>query len=166
MSTRNTLLAFGVLVLAACGGGSGVRAGDVAPIASAEAAVREFLAAVQDSNIARMGRSWGSASGPAIVTGEPNQWEQRLKVVQIVLRRGTYRVTSNVADPSSSNKRSLNVEFTRGTCVKNVPFTAVNTGNGGWLVESLDIVAAGNPINPCPAAPGSENAAPAPAGNP
>lgn len=158
MSTRNSVLAFGALLLAACAGGS---AGNVAPIGSAEGAVREFLAAVSDSNIARMGRAWGSSGGPAAVTNKPADWEERMKVVQVVMRRGTYRVTSNVADPTSGNKRNLNVEFTRGTCVKNVPFTAIQTGNG-WLVESLDISQAGNPINPCPAP--AEGAAPT--GNP
>jgi hypothetical protein len=158
VSTRNTVLAFGVLVLAACGGGGGVQAGDVAPIGSADAAVREFLAAVQDSNIARMGRSWGTASGPAIVTGEPNQWEQRLKVVQIYLRGGTYRITSNTADASNAKQRTMTVEFTRGSCVKSLPFVAVQTNRGGWLVKSVDIAVAGNPLNPCP------GAAPAPPG--
>lgn len=159
MSTRNSVLAFGALLLAACAGGG---AGSVAPIGSAEGAVREFLAAVSDSNIARMGRAWGSAGGAAAVTNKPENWEERLKVVQILLRNGTYRVTSNVADPTAANKRSLNVEFTRGTCVKNVPFTAIQTGSG-WLVESVDVSAAGNPINPCPA-PAPTNAAPS--GNP
>ena len=150
MSTRNTLLAFGALVLTACGGGTGVSAGEVAPLGSAEAAVREFLAAVQDSNISRMGRSWGSNSGPAIVTGEPRQWEQRLKVVQIYLRGGTYRITGDVADPSDARHRNLSVEFTRGNCIKNLPFVAVQTNRGGWLVEAVNIALAGNPLNPCP----------------
>ena len=162
MSTRNSVLAFGALLLAACAGGG---AGDVAPIGSAEGAVREFLAAVSDSNIARMGRAWGSTGGPAAITNKPDNWEERMKVSQMVLRNGTYRVTSNVADPTASNKRNLNVELTRGPCVKNVPFTAVQTNNG-WLVESVDISAAGNPMNPCPAPPGGGGAATPPAGNP
>ncbi|MEO6067792.1 MAG: hypothetical protein ABJB33_00870 [Gemmatimonadota bacterium] len=151
MSTRNTLLVFGALVLAACGGGGSTSASDVAPLGSAEAAVREFLAAVQDSNIARMGRAWGSSSGPAAVTNTPAQWEQRLKVVQVYLRGGNYRITGNVPDASSARRRNLSVEFTRGDCVKQVPFVAVETSRGGWLVESVDISVAGNPLNPCPA---------------
>ena len=160
MSTRNNVLAAGVLLLAACAGGG---TGDVAPLGSAEGAVREFFAAVSDSNIARMGRAWGSTKGPAAVTQNPADWEQRMRVVQIYLRRGTFRVTSNVADPNASNKRNLSVEITRGTCVKTIPFVAVQLNNGGWLVESLDLNAAGNPVNPCPAPPGSN---PPPAGNP
>jgi hypothetical protein len=151
------VLAFGALLLAACAGGS---AGNVAPLGSAEGAVREFLAAVSDSNIARMGRAWGSTGGAAAIKNDPQDWEERMKVVQIILRGGTYRVTTNVADPTSTNKRNLNVELTRGPCVKNVPFVAVQTTNG-WLVESMDISAAGNPMNPCPAPPGGGGAPPA-----
>ena len=69
---------------------------------------------------------------------------------------------TKIPDPSASNKRNLNVELTRGTCVKTIPFVAVQLGNGGWLVESLDLNAAGNPVNPCPAPAGA--AAP-PGGN-
>lgn len=149
MTIRNQLLACGALLLAACGGHS---AGGVPPLGSAEAAVREFMAAVQDSNIARMGRSWGSSSGPAAVTNDPPQWEQRMKVVQYYLRGGTFRVANDAPVTGDSKRRNLQVELTRGDCVKLLPFVAVQSG-GGWLVESVDISVAGNPRNPCPAAP-------------
>lgn len=151
MTTRNYLLSCGALILAACGGSS---AGGVAPLGSAEAAVREFMAAVQDSNITRMGRSWGSGSGPAAVTNDPPQWEQRMKVVQFYLRGGTFRITSDTPMNGDSKRRNVAVELTRGTCVKSLPFVAVQSNNG-WLVESVDISVAGNPRNPCPATPPS-----------
>jgi len=151
VTTRNYLLSCGALILAACGGNS---AGAVAPLGSAEAAVREFMAAVQDSNIARMGRSWGSSAGPAAVTNDPAQWEQRMKVVQYYLRGGTFRITSDTPMNGDSKHRNVVVELTRGTCVKSLPFVAVESSNG-WLVESVDISVAGNPRNPCPASPTS-----------
>jgi hypothetical protein len=151
------LLAFGALILAACGGGGG--AGDVAPLGSADAAVREFMAAVQDSNIMRMGRSWGGESGPAIETHQPAQWEQRLKVVQFYLRGGNSRITSTNAVAGDAKRRNVVVELTRGSCVKQVPFIAVRSGHG-WLVESVDISTAGNPTNPCPSPPGTQAAPP------
>ena len=151
MTTRNLLLSCGALILAACGGNS---AGTVAPLGSAEAAVREFMAAVQDSNIARMGRSWGTSSGSAAATNDPAQWEQRMKVVQFYLRGGTFRITSDTPLISDSKHRTVVVELTRGTCVKSLPFLTVQS-NRGWLVESVDISAAGNPRNPCPSAPPS-----------
>ena len=151
MTTRNHLLSCGALILAACGGSS---AGAVAPLGSAEAAVREFMAAVQDSNITRMGRSWGSSAGPAAVTNDPAQWEQRMKVVQYYLRGGTFRVTSDTPMTGDAKHRNLVVELTRGTCVKSLPFVTVQSA-GGWLVESVDISVAGNPLNPCPQTPPS-----------
>jgi hypothetical protein len=157
VSTRNSLLAFGALILAACGGGGG--AGDVAPLGSPEAAVREFMAAVQDSNIMRMGRSWGGENGPAIETHQPAQWEQRLKVVQFYLRGGNSRITSNTAVVGDVKHRNVLVEFTRGSCVKSVPFLTVQSRRG-WLVEAVDISTAGNPTNPCPPPPGTQAAPP------
>lgn len=152
MTTRNYLLSSGALILAACGGNS---AGAVAPLGSAEAAVREYMAAVQDSNIARMGRAWGSSSGPAAVTNDPPQWEQRMKVVQYYLRGGTFRITSDTPVHGDSHRRTVIVELTRGDCVKSLPVVAVESSNG-WLVESVDISVAGNPRNPCPAPASSQ----------
>ena len=151
MTTRNLLLSCGALLLAACGGTS---AAGVAPLGSAEAAVREFMAAVQDSNIARMGRSWGPSSGPAAITNDPSNWEQRMRVTQFYLRGGTFRITSDTPVTGDPKHRNLVVELTRGSCVKSLPFVTVQSARG-WLVEAVDISLAGNPLNPCPAAPPS-----------
>lgn len=148
MITRKIVLTAGALFLAACGHGTG--APQPAPVASAEGAVREFLAAASDSNIARMANVWGNANGPASVTGQPPHWEQRLKVMQIYLRGGTWTVVDNKPEQGSESRRDLNMQFTRSSCVKTVPFVAVKSSHGGWLVESVNIEAAGNPVQPCP----------------
>jgi hypothetical protein len=148
VTTRNTILALGLCALAACGGHSGPATPQ--PLPSADAAVREFMAAVADSNIDRMGRVWGSADGPAALTGKPDRWHERLMVVQLWLRGATFRIVRDAPNPTSPAKRDLLVELTRGSCVKAVPFTAAPAGTHGWLVESVDINAAGNPANPCP----------------
>lgn len=156
MSTRAHVLTFGALFLAACGGGTGTQA--AAPLPSAEAAVREFVAAATDSNIARMAQAWGTANGAAAVTGQPAQWEQRLRVVQVYLRGGTWRVLNSTQGTGAEDTRVVMMQFTRGTCVKSIPFGTIRTSRGGWLVSEVDVSAAGNPVNPCPAPP----AAPAP----
>ncbi|HET7043121.1 MAG TPA: hypothetical protein VFI13_13970, partial [Gemmatimonadales bacterium] len=148
--TRKLVLTAGVLLVAACGHG-GTGAPQPAPIGSAEGAVREFLAAVSDSNITRMSTVWGNTNGPASVTGQPPQWEERLKIVQIYLRGGTWTVLENKAEPGSTIRRDIAMQFTRGSCVKTVPFVAVKSTHGGWLVESVDVTATGNPVTPCPA---------------
>lgn len=149
MFTRKILPVIGALVLAACGG-TGTGAPQPTPIATPEGAVREFLAAATDSNIARMANVWGNANGPASVTGQPPQWEQRLKVVQFYLRGGTWTVLENRAEAGNDSRRDLAMQFTRGDCVKTVPFVTVKSAHGGWLVESVDVTAAGNPMSPCP----------------
>lgn len=160
MKTRAAVLVSAALSLAACGHGTG--ASQPTPVASAEGAVREFLAAAADSNITRMANVWGNANGPASVTGQPPKWEERLKVVQIYLRGGTWSLTEDKPEPGSANRHDVLMQFTRGDCVKTVPFVAVRSSRGGWLVESVDVTAAGNPITPCPA-PGSPQV---PSGNP
>jgi hypothetical protein len=146
--TRTTLLISGALALGACSHGTG--ASQPTPIASPEGAVREFLAAVSDSNIPRMANSWGNSNGPAAVTGTPPKWEERLKVVQFYLRGGTWTVIDNKPEQGNDSRHDLTMQFTRGTCVKQVPFVAVRSSRGGWLVESVDVTASGNPMQPCP----------------
>jgi hypothetical protein len=82
-------------------------------------------------------------------------------VVQFYLRGGTYRISSNTPDATDPKHRNLAVELTRGSCVKVIPFVAVQTARGGWLVEAVNIALAGNPLNPCP----SPAAAAPPGGN-
>ena len=152
---RLSLFALGAFALAGFGGGTGLTA--TAPLTSAENAVKEFVAAATDSNITRMAQAWGNTRGAAAVTGEPPQWEQRLKVVQIYLRGGTWRLLQNEPDRMTPDKRYIVMEFTRGECKKSIPFTTVKTSAGGWLVESVDVTTAGNPMNPCPITPSSAN---------
>jgi hypothetical protein len=46
-------------------------------------------------------------------------------------------------------RRVLQVQLTRQTCTWNVPFVAVKTGDGSWLVNQVDLTQAGNPARPC-----------------
>jgi hypothetical protein len=131
-------------LLAACGGGS---TGAVQPSNSAAAAVQGFMQAVADSNLARMAGLWGTTSGPASKTRQPADWERRIAIMQAYLRNDGFRVTSDVAE--STNRRALQVEIRRETCTWSVPFIAVKTGSDSWLVNQVDLAAAGNPARPC-----------------
>ncbi len=51
--------------------------------------------------------------------------------------------------PETEKRRALQVEIRRQTCTWTVPFVAVSTADGSWLVTSVDIAAAGNPARPC-----------------
>jgi hypothetical protein len=119
----------------------------VEPANSATAAVQGFMQAVADSNLTKMAGLWGTASGPALKTRQPRDFERRVAIMQAYLRNESFRVTSDV--PETVERRALQVELRRQTCTWNVPFVAIKTNQGSWLVNQVDLTAAGNPARPC-----------------
>jgi hypothetical protein len=105
------------------------------------------MQAVADSNLTKMASLWGTTNGPASRTHQPQDYERRIAIIQAYLRSDSYRVTSDI--PEGANRRALTVELRRKTCTWNVPFVAVSTADQSWLVNSVDIAAAGNPARPC-----------------
>ena len=106
------------------------------------------MQAVADSNIAKMANLWGTASGPAAKTNQPPDWQRRVTIMQAYLRNDSFRITSD--EPQTDvNRRALTVEIKRQACTWTVPFTAVKTRDGSWIVTQLDLAAAGNPARPC-----------------
>jgi hypothetical protein len=134
-----------VLLVAACGGGS---APQTQPANSASGAVRSFMEAVADSNLNKMANLWGTASGPAAKTNQPPDWQRRIGIMRAYLRNDSFRITSDVPE-ADENRRALLVEIKRSSCTWSVPFTAIKTRDGSWIVTQLDLAAAGNPARPC-----------------
>jgi hypothetical protein len=135
-----------VILLAACGGGSGAPTAE--PATSASGAVRSFMEAVADSNTERMASLWGTASGPASRTNQPPDYRRRVAIMQAYLRNHSFRITSDLPE-RDQNRRALQVEIKRDTCTWNVPFVAIKANDGNWLVTQVDLAAAGNPARPC-----------------
>jgi hypothetical protein len=132
-----------VFLLAGCGGGTP----PVQPMPSAAAAVQGFMQAVADSNLTKMASLWGTARGPAAKTGQPPDYERRIAVMRAYLRNDSFRLTSEI--PEAADRRALQVEIRRQACTWSVPFVAIKTGEGSWLVNRVDLAAAGNPARPC-----------------
>jgi hypothetical protein len=146
-----------LIAVAACGGSPGAAGpSDAAP--TADASVRNFMQAVADSNIVRMGRYWGTSRGPATVTHQPADYVQRLGITQAFLRRSPFKVLRADADPADTKKEKVVVEFTRTdldgkTCARVATFTALNTEKYGWIVSGLDLNEVGTPGRACLSAP-------------
>lgn len=141
-----------LLLAAACGGGysaAAPAAGAAPTAASASIAVEQFMRAVADSNLTRMGQYWGTARGAAAVTGEPANWQQRVVVMQLYLSGGSFRVIGDVPAAGGGDRRVVTIDLVRGTCSKQVPFTLGQAPGGGWIIVSLDLNDAGNPARPC-----------------
>jgi hypothetical protein len=143
------------VLLAACGGGSSPST--VAPTTSARGAVDAFMQAVADSNLAQMSNLWGTSAGPAAKTRQPADWERRVAVMQAYLQNESHRVISD-APAGSEGRYAVQVEIRRHLCTWVVPFTAIRLTDGTWIVNQVDLTAAGNPARPC--VPGQDTAAP------
>jgi hypothetical protein len=137
------------VVVLACGGSSGPRSAATAPVASSAQAVRMFMQAAADSNLTRMGELWGSDGGPAAQTGTPADYEKRLVIIQAYLRGDSIQVVSDMAVPSDNSHRRVTIALYRQSCPKKIPMVLVRTKAGGWIVNSVDLNAAGNPARPC-----------------
>ena len=137
--------------------GCGKKVETAAPIGGPAAVAAAFMRAVTDSNLTQMAELWGSARGSAVATGAPNDWQRRVVVMQLYLRGGAARV-HDAGLPGTPDRRELMVELTRAGCTRQVPFTMVRTKDGAWLVNAVDLNAAGNPAKPCdrPAPPSQE----------
>ena len=135
------------LALAACGGASSTPS-TVAPSSSARSAVDAFMQAVADSNLTLMANLWGTSAGPAARTRQPADWERRVAVMQGYLQNESHRVVSDVPD-GSEGRHAVQVEIRRQLCTWMVPFTAIRLGDGSWIVNQVDLAAAGNPARPC-----------------
>jgi hypothetical protein len=144
------------LILVACGGGS--NPSTVAPTTSGRGAVDAFMQAVADSNLTQMANLWGTAAGPAAKTKQPADWERRVAIMQAYLQNESHRVVSDgPATAGSADRRAVQVEIRRQLCTWMVPFTAIKLGDGTWIVNQVDLTAAGNPARPC--VPGQDSAA-------
>jgi hypothetical protein len=144
------------VIVAACGGGSAPST--VKPTNSARDAVDAFMQAVADSNLTDMANLWGTSAGPAAKTRQPADWERRVAIMQAYLQNESHRVVSDgPATPGGEGRRAVQVELRRQLCTWIVPFTAIKLGDGTWIVNQVDLTAAGNPARPC--VPGQDTAA-------
>jgi hypothetical protein len=152
IKARPVLLA---AVLAACGAacGGGSTASPVTPTKSAKSAVESFMQAVADSNLTRMAELWGGTAGPAGRTGRPPDYERRIAVMQAYLQNESHRIVGDV--PEGEARHAVQVEIRRQLCSWVVPFSAIRLADGTWIVNQVDLTAAGNPARPC--VPGGED---------
>jgi hypothetical protein len=139
--------------LAACGGAAGAKSAEPGPVTSPRGVVEQFLQAVADSNVQKMASLWGTSAGPAAKTNQPSDYERRIVVMQAYLKNEGTAITGDAPD-GGPDRHLVQVELRRQLCTKTVPFTVIKLADGTWLVNQVDLAAAGNPARPC--LPGNE----------
>jgi hypothetical protein len=160
-----------LLALPACAGAPGPTA-SAGPAPSPEQAVRSFMQAAADSNLTRMAQLWGTRAGSAAKTGQPSDYERRITIMQFYLSGSSYRIVPGAAaeiEPppggpppgdaakdklpgpadQAENTRQIVVQLDRQGCAKFVPFVVIKAVDNTWLVNQVDLAAAGHPKRPC-----------------
>jgi hypothetical protein len=77
--------------------------------------------------------------------------------MQAYLQNESHRVVKDVPEGTGDTRRGVQVEIRRELCTWVVPFTAIKLADGSWIVNQVDLTAAGNPGRPC--VPGQDSAA-------
>ncbi len=166
-----------LLGLVACGGAPGPSA-SAGPAPTPEQAVRSFMQAAADSNLGRMAQLWGTRAGPAAKTGQPPDYERRIAIMQFYLSGSPFRLVPGGAaqvEPAaggppkdklpgpgeeSAATRQVVVQLDRQGCAKYVPFIVIKAADNTWIVNQVDLAAAGHPKRPCTqSTPGKDSAA-------
>jgi hypothetical protein len=135
------------LALAACSSGGGA-ANEVHPARTADATVQKFMKAVADSNLTTMADLWGTARGPASQTHQPPDYERRIAVMRAYLNHDDFRILSDNA-AGADTRRAMQVQIRRQACTWDIPFTVIQLADGTWLINQVDLGAAGNPARAC-----------------
>jgi hypothetical protein len=148
------------LALAACSSGGGA-AKPVQPARTADATVQNFMKAVADSNLTTMASLWGTSSGPAGKTRQPPDYERRIAVMQAYLNHDDFRILSDVPD-GSDTRRAMQVQIRRQACTWDIPVSVIQLADGTWLINRVDLGAAGNPAKPCDPSARDTASAPSP----
>jgi hypothetical protein len=138
-----------LLAAVACGGsGSGGTGSAAPPVASSPEVVTAFMRAAADSNLSRMAELWGTSRGSAKATGQPPHYERSVVVLQAYLRGDSVQILSDDPMPGDAQRRKVSMALWRSGCMKQIPVITVRSGSG-WLVQSVDVSFAGNPMRPC-----------------
>ncbi|MEO7985332.1 MAG: hypothetical protein ABI766_02280 [Gemmatimonadales bacterium] len=139
---------FGATLLLLGCGGAAAGPGAVHPSTSPSAAVTGFLQAVSDSNLAAMASLWGSASGPSSRTRQPSDYERRIIIMQAYLRHDDSRILTDTP-AANPTRHAIQAQLRRSACTWTVPFEVIQLSDSSWIVNSVDVAAAGNPARPC-----------------
>jgi hypothetical protein len=101
--------------------------------------VERFLQAANERDFDGMRELFGTFEGP--IDGERRELELRMAAIAEVLRHDDYRVTGDQREPGREHPTTrVTVTITKGgRQISDVPFFVVQTQQGGWLVEQVDL---------------------------
>lgn len=136
-----TLAAALLFAAPACGGGSAATpAATVAPARAPAEAVERFMRLVGTKNYVQMGYLFGTREGPIIRRDPEAQVERRMYAIADILQNDRFVIRGQQPIPGRGPEATqLDVLVThQGTPIP-VPFIVVQTPQGEWLIEQIDL---------------------------
>jgi len=112
---------------------------------SAADAVKQFMRALTDSNLTRMGELFGNAKGPVVKT-RPEGYEKKIVIMQLTLHGVVATTLGDV--PGKNNMRRVTTQLSNHGCKVTIPIDVVKAPEG-WLVWGFDLQAAQEVNKPC-----------------
>lgn len=141
-----TLTLASALVLAAAAAPSlhaqrGTPATAVRPATSPAEVVERFMQLASAKNYGQMGYVFGTREG-AIINREPHpSVERRMFAIASILQNERFVIRGQNPIPGrpEADAVQLTVQVTQGGHSRDVPFVAVRTTHGDWLVEQIEL---------------------------
>lgn len=119
----------------------GTPATAVRPATSATEVVERFMQLATVKDYGQMGYVFGNREG-AIINREPQpNVERRMYTIATILQNDRFviRDQSSIPGRPEADAVQLTVQVTQGGQSRDVPFVAVRTTHGNWLVEQIDL---------------------------
>lgn len=102
--------------------------------------VERFLQAANANDIETMGQLFGTREGSLLERDPRENVEQRMFTLASLLRHDDYSIRGERVVPGRSEEAiQILTRLEQGDDISDVPFTVVRTGDGGWLVEQIDM---------------------------
>lgn len=114
--------------------------------ATPSGAVKEFMQAIADSNLTRVGELFGNSKGPVVKT-RPKGYEKKIVIMQAMMR-GVQATTTGDVPADKDGLRTVTTQLSHNGCRVTIPVNVVKS-SGGWLVHDFDVVEASKINQPC-----------------
>jgi hypothetical protein len=109
-------------------------------------AVQEFMHAIADSNLTRVGQLFGNSKGPVVKT-RPKGYEKKIVIMQAMMR-GVEATTTGDVPADKDGLRTVTTQLSHNGCRVTIPVNVVKS-NVGWRVHDFDVVEASKINQPC-----------------
>ena len=140
MRTRWTALVTILLAVSACATQT-IRPQSAVSAVAPQMTVERFLQAANARDLHGMGRLFGTADGDYMENRRRQDVELQMEAISSVLRHEDYRIVREemVAGRDHPTQRVVVTMTIGGRSVENVPFEVVETNDGRWLVQNVNL---------------------------